>query len=110
MRVLIVDDTQARHDWFMRRYQSDDVEHAYDAPQAIEMLKRRRYDLVCLDHDLGGPPHGDGMDVVRALKALPECARPDHVTVHTANPVARRFMVSSLADVGIVADVLVPFV
>jgi CheY-like chemotaxis protein len=109
MRVLIVDDMQARHDYFKRRFESDSVEHAYDADQAIDMMRRHRYDMVSLDHDLGSTSR-NGLYVANAIVAMPECSRPDRVCVHTANPIARRMMVEALKDAGIMAEAFVPLV
>ena len=70
MKIFILEDDQARQAWFWNRFKDHDVTlidsctkiDKYDGP----------YELICLDHDLGGrqlEEHEDcGLEFVRLMK------------------------------------------
>lgn len=55
--ILIVDDQPERHEGFLRIFSdnafSHTLYHAWTYIQAIDMMRTKEFDLICLDHDLG---------------------------------------------------------
>ena len=83
MRVLVVEDSDARVLAFQCVFSNDDVWFARDVAQAVRLLARRTYDLVCLDHDLEPPERGvNGQYVARLITHL---RRAPAVLIHSWN-------------------------
>jgi hypothetical protein len=89
LRILILDDEDYRHKAFDKRFIGNVVHHANTVAQAIDMLKKTKYDSVYLDHDLNGQQMvpsgpGTGYEVAQWL-----CRHPDrcplYVYVHSFN-------------------------
>jgi CheY-like chemotaxis protein len=105
-QVLFLDDDHKRIDEIRRRLEPAPCELTIveTADECILRLAERSYDLVLLDHDLGGEIFCDssredcGMEVVRWLKK----SRGDHraFIVHTMNPVAAAAMYLELNALG----------
>lgn len=105
-RVLFLDDDMRRTDEFRYRMRSAKCElvTVTTSLECIERLGERGYDLVLLDHDLGGETFVDsdredcGMEVVRWLKAN----RGAHgvFVVHSMNAVAAASMYFELSGAG----------
>ena len=53
MKILVLEDNKDRIKDFRRKFIKDDVVYVDDAQTTIEHLKKTKFDLVCLDHDLG---------------------------------------------------------
>ncbi|HXV44072.1 MAG TPA: response regulator [Anaerolineae bacterium] len=71
--VLIVEDEQTIREMLeIFLNQDHELLQASDAPQAIELARRMRPDLVLLDLNLRG--HHDGLNVCRALRREPDPA------------------------------------
>lgn len=95
-RVLILEDKADRMVFFRKKFRPDTkivhVEHAYDA---IEELKKHEFDLICLDHDLGGKEmewdeEDCGMVVAEWIS---ENLEYYNVIIHSFNePAAKRMM------------------
>lgn len=104
MRVLFLDDDKVRHDSFaeaVKGIENGDVWHVYSASQAIHTLEKDpKYDLVCLDHDLGSGA-GNGSDVAKYISTMPEDKRPERVILHTFQREGMVNMSSFLRPVGI---------
>ncbi|MGE5457677.1 MAG: cyclic-phosphate processing receiver domain-containing protein, partial [Methanococcaceae archaeon] len=43
-----------RMDMFRRMFTGHEIHHAEHSSDAVEFLTCNKYDLICLDHDLGG--------------------------------------------------------
>ena len=100
MRILVVDDEQARHNYFIQAYAGHQVAHAYGYYEAVDALdKGPKFDIVQLDHDLGDhrtPDHMvemygryelTGWHVAHHMATEMSCdMRPDKVIVHSVNP------------------------
>jgi hypothetical protein len=107
MRILVLDDMDVRHDGFVRRFKDHKIDHAYTAEEAIHHLNMRKYDLVCLDHDLA-PEHyvdGDtkepsGFDVAVFMSEMPKDKLPTQVLIHSWNPVGADRMKVQLHGLG----------
>lgn len=74
--------------------------HIRTAADAIALIAGGGVLRISLDHDLGAESAGTGYDVAKAIEAMAfhgTIARLE-VLVHTANPVGRANMVSSLLN------------
>jgi len=99
MATLFLDDDSGRSRAFKKLvpYKVDFVESAADC---IKKLGEEEWDLVFLDHDLGGETYVDsgredcGMEVVRWILDNQPIVR--HIIVHTHNEEAGKEMVSKL--------------
>jgi CheY-like chemotaxis protein len=104
MRVLVLDDTDMRHEVFSERHKSDEVWHAYTHEAAVDILSSsQRFDRVYLDHDLRAQESGH--DTAKFIaERLMERLRPIMVVVHTTNPCEGDKMVKVLKDLGVSAQ------
>jgi CheY-like chemotaxis protein len=96
MKILILDDDQTRHDGFKKNLIGFDLEHTYTSKECIEKLKNNTYNMVLLDHDLGGQVFVDsgentGWEVSEWLSKNPD-KKPKHIIVHSWNPVGANNM------------------
>lgn len=96
MNILFLDDDDARHRTFDNSIAklgiNADIAHVSNADQAIKALKRNKYDLVFLDHDLGGEIYVDvnhrntGSEVARVI--YNNNLQPSAIIIiHSLNPV-----------------------
>lgn len=98
MRVLFLDDMEARHSLFrdIAANHNISVDHAYTAEQAISMLEKGDYDGASLDHDLAdehysapyaSPSMGGTAHSGRAVaRWIAEHGKPHNVAIHSFNP------------------------
>lgn len=107
MRILFLDDDLARHKAFARLAIGHEMDPVTTAAQAIGALRENEYDLVALDHDLGGnvfvdsnSPEGTGYTVAKAMAEDQSLKRPRHVVVHSFNPAGVERIVNRLSDAG----------
>jgi CheY-like chemotaxis protein len=106
IRILFLDDDHRRIDTIRARLESlpCDLTVVETADECIAQLAGGTFDLVLLDHDLGGEIYCDssredcGMEVVRWLKKH----RGSHggFIVHTMNPIAAAAMYFDLDAMG----------
>lgn len=66
MRILVLEDSIARLNYFIERYGSHDLTIIENATNAIGLLEENTYDVIFLDNDLGDD-NGEGIDVVKYL-------------------------------------------
>ncbi len=106
MKVLFLDDDHRRTSTFrdaLSRIKCDLIT-VETAEECIAALTGRTFDLVLLDHDLGGEIYCDssredcGMEVVRWIRGNP--APHGAFIVHTMNPVAAATMYFELGAMG----------
>lgn len=98
LSILFFDDDPRRHAVFARLARGQWVDHCWFVDDAKERLRRRRYDLACLDHDLSTEDFArDGREVARHIVGLPPAGRPRSVLVHSWNPIRAVEMESALA-------------
>jgi CheY-like chemotaxis protein len=116
VRVFLLDDDAARHDWFARQFKGDPLDVAADAARACELLASNYYDVIFLDHDLL-PEHyyaeefddeRTGYAVARWLAERPARLAAAHIIVHTRNADGALRMVELLRRAGRQAE-HVPF-
>ena len=92
MKVLFLDDRGERLDIAAARYKEHGPFLVRTSEETIKLLKEGSWDLVCLDHDLGGESFVDsdredcGMEVVRWIEShLPVIGK---IIIHSSNPEA----------------------
>lgn len=106
IRILFLDDDDQRHlavDRYFEGRREFMVDHVFLARQAIEHLGKRRYFLVCLDHDLEksyemlvGVPYESGQMVADYIGAMPRSMLPAWVHVHSHNETGRERMAAAI--------------
>ena len=104
MRILFLDDRGERLDVAAARYREHGPFLVRTVKEAIMLLGEGSWDLVCLDHDLGGESFVDsdredcGMEVVRWIEThLPDIGK---ITIHSSNPEAAHEMFWRLRAAG----------
>lgn len=105
MKILFLDDEQARHDRIVQIYDGEtglSLNRVFTY-NMFEMLLNAMspLDIIYLDHDLGDTKTGE--DAALLIAALPPEKRPKEVRVHSFNPVGARRIIQVLQDVGIEA-------
>ncbi|MBK8464456.1 MAG: hypothetical protein IPL32_01370 [Chloracidobacterium sp.] len=107
--VLVLDDDERRHRWFMKRFKGDDLDIAETVAEAKELLVAAKYDAIFLDHDLlphhyESNDHDDyentGYAIAEFLNERPELQRAATIVVHTRNADAAIPMVQKLRESG----------
>lgn len=74
-----------------------------EAIEAIDLLESFDWDILFLDHDLGGQVHvssedpNTGAEVARWIKNNPD-KKPKLVIVHTLNPPGQKYIKSCIPD------------
>jgi len=91
MKVFLDDERSAPEGW---------VKVAWPE-EAIRLLDAGHVTHISLDHDLGDDARGTGYDVVAWIEEAVVARRfdPPVITVHTANPEARRRMEATVARI-----------
>ena len=101
-KVLFLDDDRTRTEAFLRR--CPDATTVETAAGCIQQLQENDWELVCLDHDLGGEVYVNskredcGMEVVRWVEQ--NCPDVKTFVVHSYNGYAAPMMVQRLRDAG----------
>jgi CheY-like chemotaxis protein len=109
LRILFLDDDIHRHKILASRMIGHTVTYVFDARSCLDKLGEAQYDIVMLDHDLGGPESEnqifenveDGRFVVRWVSANADLFRQTQFVVHSLNFVGRSSMVASLREAGL---------
>ncbi len=99
--VLVLEDDPGRIEFF-KKWMGEEIDHTAYASECIKMLKRHRYNVLFLDHDLGGEVYVpsdnvSGFAVARWLAKHPG-RKPHLVFLHSMNPVGRKNMLGELPD------------
>jgi CheY-like chemotaxis protein len=114
IRVLVLDDNENRHDVFRHILPDASLTHVYTADEAITALQEKpRFNLLCLDHDLGdfknksrSDDPGDGTMVAEFIAQwLDKKQYPDSIIVHSANFHASRRMAAILRAAGLTVTI-----
>jgi len=102
MNILFLDDSENRHIRVRRALPS--VNACRNAADCVSLLQNHKFDLVSLDHDLGGETFVSsdrkdcGMEVVRWIVLHKPLI--DYIVVHSANRPAAEEMKRKLKDAG----------
>ncbi len=101
-KILFLDDEPVRHHWADENWSGDIVTHVFNVDQFFyELLRKERWDLISLDHDLGisdGRFINSGMKAVYFMEKFRVTAHD--VIVHTINPPAGDRMILALKKLG----------
>ena len=103
MRILILDDDLDRHATFKRKLIGAIIHSVEESSHCIEKIKKEDpFDLILLDHDLGGQVYvpsgpGTGFEVAEWLRDHPE-KMPKLVILHTCNEHGAGRMLEVLPD------------
>lgn len=95
LRILILDDDKNRHSQFFNKYGAEyTITYTYDAKSCIKILEDEVFDVVFLDHDLGGKTYcasdeNSGYAVAKWLSENPDRC-PSQCICHSLNPVGRK--------------------
>jgi len=107
VRILFLDDDQYRQFKFLEMAIGHDVTMCSTAAEAILALDKE-FDLICLDHDLGGRTFVDSDDPETGMSVAREIARRSQrlprdlrVIVHSFNPAGADNMVNCIRAAGI---------
>jgi len=90
MKILIVEDDKQRIRWFRENLIEHSVDIVETAASGIFLCQTKKYDFICLDHDLGGeiyvPSENEntGYQVSKAIVNSLNSETP--VIVHSHNP------------------------
>lgn len=96
MKILILEDSILRMNYFRKKFKNDEIIHTDSAHKAIEYIKENDFDVILLDHDLGGEendydPTNCGGIVAEYLKENPVKSQ---ILIHSYNEPASRKMLS----------------
>lgn len=102
MRVLILEDNAERCKHFSRSLIGHDVDITEFSKEAIELLKEKTYDILFLDHDLGGETYvksgaGTGYEVAEWLSYNTD-RKPKEIYLHSLNEWGRKNMLGVLPE------------
>ncbi len=105
MKVLFLDDDKDRMKEAEIKFVEDELTKVETVEQAIEMLEQNSpYDLVSLDHDLGGEifcPSDEvsGFAVAKFISQMTKDKLHERVVVHSFNPDGARNMMDVLQGI-----------
>ena len=103
MKILFLDDNRNRVDIAKKRWETDhELSIAETAAEAIALLKKVKFDLVSLDHDLGGKVYqqsgkNTGYEVAQFIAKMKN--PPPIVIVHSWNHNGAQNMLAELRGV-----------
>lgn len=108
MRVLVVEDDEARCAWFRRRIAGHSLDVTCDVAQAIDWLGEREYRFILLDHDLldehylSDEPDDErtGYAVAAWLASNPDRQRTATILIHSLNYAGAQRMLDLLSEAG----------
>lgn len=105
MKVLILEDEQARIDQFCQKLEGYELYITKLPDFAISLLKECNFDFIFLDHDLRdvhyaelGLKEGTGQEVAEFLRDNPENNKAAKIYVHSMNFYGAENMVAALKD------------
>ena len=104
MNILILEDNDERVKQFRKNIAPRHaIIHTDEAKKTIEYLKKTKFDILFLDHDLGNEIYVDtkdintGSEVARWLNKHPE-QMPGQVVLHSLNEYGRKNMKALLPE------------
>jgi CheY-like chemotaxis protein len=109
MNVLLVEDREARIEWFKKHINDCGMEteiySAVDAEAAVDLLDHEKFDIMFLDHDLGTVELMDINDeksgsVVAKHMAENHPSPRACVIIHSQNPAGSQYMYQTLRAAG----------
>jgi CheY-like chemotaxis protein len=103
IKILFLDDDEIRHNMFFKHMHNlCQTVHVKTSIEAIKALQCQKFDIVCLDHDLGDFGNnnaGDGLEVAEFIALhLPEDMAPQGIIIHSFNIPASKRMADVLIE------------
>ena len=100
MNVLILEDSPERQEQFKKSLANHNITITDSSKIAIEKLSNEKFDLLFLDHDLGGKAHvqsgeNTGYEVAKFLEENMQFA-PNFIIVHSMNIVGAKNIMNAL--------------
>lgn len=101
MKIFILEDNQQRIEWFQDFFDqiSDDVKYVTTAEDGKQMVTSEKFDVIFLDHDLGGQVYVDSQNdntgyqvALKMINGQQECP----VVVHSLNSIGANNIVEYL--------------
>jgi len=114
MIILFLDDNEFRHRIFKTNNLNHKICCVYNTEEAISALNLNpQFDLVCLDHDLGGvygaaSDDKSGYAVAEYISKMNDDIRPKNIIIHSWNGPGAKRMLDVLLNAGIKA-IYMPF-
>lgn len=94
-KILVVDDDTRRLQFFSEIFKGNKLEFVSNADKAFEKLKGEKYDLICLDYDLGLEQKGTAV----AEHLLTNGSSPDgRILIHSMNKNGAKELYNRLRD------------
>jgi len=100
VNILFLDGEEVRHKTLENIPKNGKLISCYTAEKAIELLTKKNFGIVCLDHDLGPASGLTGMDVVDFLCKKELSYRPSLIIIHSFNTSAVYRMDTALDGAG----------
>ena len=105
MNILILENNPERIKVFKKAYANHNTTYTDIAKAAIELLKKIKYDLIFLDHDLGDiiyeNPHNEGTGY-QVAKVIPHTINSDtKVIIHSLNVYGAELMQKVIGETAI---------
>jgi len=102
IKILILEDNLERQEQFKNNLIKHDVELADSAKDTINLLTNEKWDVLFIDHDLGGQvyvPSGEntGYEVAKFLEANKQ-HMPKNIIVHSLNSVGAKNILAALPN------------
>jgi len=109
MNILILEDSTERQEQFNKNLAGHNVTITDSSKTAIQKLSNEKWDVLFLDHDLGGIVHvpsgeNTGYEVAKFLEENKQFI-PNYVIVHSVNTVGAKNIIDALPNA-----VHIPFV
>jgi hypothetical protein len=111
MRILLLEDSQERVKWFVKKLIGNVIDFAYTSDQANKFLLENEYDVIFLDHDLDEEHYvamysptdvslvGTGVDTAKFI-AENKCSPKAQIIVHSLNMVGSQNIFAILQKAG----------
>ena len=103
MIFVLDDDDKYRLSWFKKFFSNEKLDIATNVPDAMNFLRSKDYNVIFLDHDLGGPfvrgADGDGIDVAKMM-VKENLQKGAEIWLHSCNPHGRANMYTVLTNHG----------
>ena len=113
--IFVLDDSHERLDYFREQLDHENIVLvvAETAEDAISKLNNHSFDLICLDHDLGGEVYVNSHELntgYQVVQKMPEMNIHPTVVIHSWNMQGATMMADYLNDNGYRGQILVmPF-
>jgi CheY-like chemotaxis protein len=107
MKILVLEDNEERIKWFKRKLEPFcDLTMFSNAELAIEKIKEEKFDVIFLDHDLGGKVYVDSNEPntgYQVAKIIPNTINKDsYIIIHSLNPVGIQNMMNELNGMNVI--------